>query len=25
VLAVLLTRRAAVYDVSAPDTPTTRK
>lgn len=25
VLAVLLTRKASVYDVSAPDTPTTRK
>ena len=25
VLAVLLSRKASVYDVSAPDTPTTRK
>jgi cell division protein FtsQ len=25
VLAVLVTRRAAVYDVSAPDAPTTRR
>jgi hypothetical protein len=25
VLAVLLSRKASVYDVSAPDVPTTRK